>query len=547
MGDSFDQVVDLDQRAFQHFLNGDVEAALATIDAALEVRPDMLVLAVRRAVYLFILGRMYEARHMFRARLETTGGASELGSLLGLAVSHLERLYPSQAALESARSDYELLISHFAQLIHQAGPAQLAPIVHARCLVDLKTFYLAYQGACVVEPQRLYGSSVARIMAAAYPEWSRPLLRAAHRDGDHRIRVGFATSFLGHHSVTKSHGGWITELDQDRFAIHVYNLGELADHTTMRIAALADVYRAGLVQTADWAAAIQRDGLDALVYLDIGMHGREVELAGLRLAPVQATTWGHPVTSGMPTIDLYLSSAAMEPANADDHYTETLIRLPSLSVHYEPFGAAVPMARAQLRLSDDDVVFMCCQSLWKYIPQYDDVFARISAQLPQSRFLFIKDDAQGITDVFADRIGACFSGLGIDPNRHLVFLDKVPPDKFGSLVATADVFLDSIGWSGFNSTLEALAAGLVPVTMAMDQMRGRHGVGILCEIACDALIAMTVDDYVALAVRIGGDQSLRDRLRAQIKASLAALWRDKRPVRALEAVLSERVGAVPTG
>ena len=59
-----------------------------------------------------------------------------------------------------------------------------------------------------------------------------------------------------------------------------------------------------------------------------------MRLAALRLAPVQCTTWGHPDSSGLPTMDYYLSSEVMEPPDADAHYTERLVRLPGLGIHY---------------------------------------------------------------------------------------------------------------------------------------------------------------------------------------------------------------------
>ena len=58
------------------------------------------------------------------------------------------------------------------------------------------------------------------------------------------------------------------------------------------------------------------------------MDDMPIKLASLRLAPAQATSWGHPTTSGLPSIDYFLSSELMEPPNADEHYTERLIRLP---------------------------------------------------------------------------------------------------------------------------------------------------------------------------------------------------------------------------
>ncbi len=82
------------------------------------------------------------------------------------------------------------------------------------------------------------------------------------------------------------------------------------------------------------APAIRADALDALVYPELGMDATTFALAALRLAPVQCAAWGHPVTTGHATIDAYFSCGAMEPADADAHYTERLIPLPGIGTDY---------------------------------------------------------------------------------------------------------------------------------------------------------------------------------------------------------------------
>jgi tetratricopeptide (TPR) repeat protein len=46
--------------------------------------------------------------------------------------------------------------------------------------------------------------------------------------------------------------------------------------------------------------------------------------------PVQINTWGHPDTSGLPTLDYYVSAECFEPADAQDHYSEQLVHFTSL-------------------------------------------------------------------------------------------------------------------------------------------------------------------------------------------------------------------------
>ena len=62
------------------------------------------------------------------------------------------------------------------------------------------------------------------------------------------------------------------------------------------------------------------------------------------------------------------------------------------------------------------------------------------------------------------------------------------------------MYLDSIGWSGGNTTLEALAYDLPVVTMPTDMMRGRHSAAILRHIGLGDRITESVDGYVRLAI-----------------------------------------------
>ena len=70
--------------------------------------------------------------------------------------------------------------------------------------------------------------------------------------------------------------------------------------------------------------------LDIVFYPDIGMEALTYFLAFARLAPVQCVTWGHPVTTGIPALDYFVSSELLEPDGAEAHYAERLVRLPRL-------------------------------------------------------------------------------------------------------------------------------------------------------------------------------------------------------------------------
>ena len=107
------------------------------------------------------------------------------------------------------------------------------------------------------------------------------------------------------------------------FSIYVYYAGNKFDEITDLIKNHADNFfsHTDIDQLID---QISKDNLDVLIYLDIGMSPRIQILASLRLAPIQCTTWGHPVTSGLKNIDYFFSSELMETKDSQKYYSEKL-------------------------------------------------------------------------------------------------------------------------------------------------------------------------------------------------------------------------------
>src|SRR5262249_18408687 len=139
---------------------------------------------------------------------------------------------------------------------------------------------------------------------------------------------------LRNHTIGELFRGTIAQLDRKTFALTVGALGRAHDATTQFLQTHADTY---LELSPNLPAAREQlaaQALDILVYPDIGMEEWSYSLAFTRLAPVQCVLWGHPVTTGIDTIDYFLSSELLDVPEAQTHYTETLVRLPTLPVYY---------------------------------------------------------------------------------------------------------------------------------------------------------------------------------------------------------------------
>lgn len=133
--------------------------------------------------------------------------------------------------------------------------------------------------------------------------------------------------------------GWIKHHNQDKFEIYCYYLGDFSeDKITQEFKQHSNKFYHFKDDTniEIIAQAIKDNDLDFLVFLDLSMYPRMSQLAGLKLAPIQCVTWLHPITSGIPTIDYFISSELIEKNNTNNHYSEKLIKLPNLSICYSP-------------------------------------------------------------------------------------------------------------------------------------------------------------------------------------------------------------------
>jgi protein O-GlcNAc transferase len=451
-------------------------------------------------------------------------------------MAELPILYLDEPDIIARRTAYELRLR---ALCNAENPGT-DPTNLAKGVGSHQPFFLAYQGYNDRDLQSLYGSFVCRIMAELYPSAVPPLSPAATEP----VRVGIVSGFFRHHSNWKLPiKGWLRQLDRRQFRIFCYHTGVRKDAETEAAVAMCDRFVQGPLSIDRWRAEILADAPHVLIYPEVGMDPVAVALAAQRLAAVQCNSWGHPDTSGLPTLDYYLSSDLMEPPDGQNHYTERLVRLPNLSVYYEPIEPpSAQIARHDLGLRSFATVYWCGQSLFKYLPQFDDVFPRIACAAGDCQFVFIQyQESARITELFRQRLDRAFAAFGLRADEHCVFLPRLDRQGFVAAIGQCDVFLDSIGWSGCNSTLESLPHDLPIVTMAGSLMRGRHSMAILKKMGVTETIVETVDDYVSCAVRLARDVPWRMAVKAKISASKHRIYCDSVCISELQRFLN-RVG-----
>ncbi|MCT7992025.1 tetratricopeptide repeat protein [Laspinema olomoucense] len=395
-------------------------------------------------------------------------------------------------------------------------------------------FYLQYQGKNDLELQQKYGQFVHQVMAANYPQWVKTLAMPTLQTRE-RIRIGYISACLQWHTVGMVFSGWLEHRNREEFEVYCYDVGRQRDRLTDWFRIHSDYFYSIPDDIPAVCQQIQLDSLHILVFLDIGMYAPMTQLAGLRLAPVQCVAWGHPITSGLPTQDYFISSDLMEPENAQTHYSEQLIRLPNLGIYFpKPQIPEVNKNRADYGIPDDAVMYLSCQSLFKYLPQYDIVFSRICQGVAKAKLVFIGHKSNPITAQFCQRLDAAFAQVGLDYQEFCIILPRQSKRDYWNLLSLADIGLDTCEFTGFLTTLEAVAVNLPIVTHLGLFMRGRQSAGILRRVGATETVAQTQEDYIKIAVTLGLNREWREAIATQMNQGHQWLYEDTTGVKALE-------------
>jgi protein O-GlcNAc transferase len=512
------------------------EDAVACYDSALALEPERADVLGLRGNCLHKLKRLAEADDSFARAVAIDPDNWTLK--LAKCMAHLPELYDDAGQIDQSRAAYERELRALSAEAEAGSALALADAVGHH-----QPFFLPYQERDDLALQSLYGDMVCRAMRARHPPMP---LAAPPADGE-LIRLGFICGFFYQHTIWRLFAGWLARLDRQKFALFGYHTGASHDAMTDAAAAHCTRFVEGFRPVADWRAAIAADRPHVLIYPEIGMDPVAGALAALRLSPVQCMAWGHPNTSGYPTIDYFLSSDLMEPPDSAARYRERLIRLPNLSIWYDvPQTRELATTRADYGIRAGATAYLCCQSLFKYLPQYDDVFPRIARAVPDCQFVFIEHQrARSLTDQFRRRLERAFAAHGLAAAGHCTILPRVTRAEFIHLWGLCEVALDSIGWSGGNTTLEGMTHAIPVVALDGAFMRGRHTAAMLRMMGVEETIAHSLDDYVAIAARLGRDTAWQEAVRSNVAATKHKLYRDRACIAALEEFLLTAVRGVP--
>jgi protein O-GlcNAc transferase len=382
--------------------------------------------------------------------------------------------------------------------------------------VGATPFNLAYHGRDDSALMRKLGRVVRSLYAARTALDRRPLGSGG------RIRIGFVSAYFYTHSIARTTYGLIKDLPRDVFEVHVFAIAPRADDWSETIRRSADRYAGLPLDLGRARDAIESSALDILFYADLGIDPLTYFLAFWRLAPIQLVTWGHPVTTGIDTIDYFVSAEALETQGSENQYTERLIRLPGYFQprYVRPMLGGPRKSREELGLPAGKHLYCCLQNLFKLHPDFDAAIKAILERDSQAELVLLEFLRPSTTEQLRRRFDRTLGALA----SKIRFVPRSAHRDFLQYVAAADVVLDPFHFGGNNSSCEALSLGIPVVTLPAFQLRGRFSLALYREMDLDCCIARSPDEYVEIALRLGRDAEYRKSVSEQISARCARLF-----------------------
>lgn len=491
---------------------------------ALRYRPDSVEARINLGKMLEQQGLIEEARECYQQGL--TKGADHALFLL-----RVESLCPPVPASDTAIDGYRAALR--TRLEQWREPPDLRLDLESLHASDLEPpLALIYQG----RDDRPLKEAWATLFQHLLPKFE-PM-----RPASGRPHVGFVVTRRHEEAFLKGMAGILNHLSAERFDLTVA-CSQQGGEARLRMGIHNSAARyLPLPDRLDHAVERLRQARFAVLYhWEVGTDSVNYFLPFFRLAPVQCTGWGWPVTSGIPGMDYYLSAQHLETADSDAHYSERLVRFQRLPVYFHrPKPPAAPVERERFGVAAGQRLYLCAQNLRKVHPNFDDLLAGLLRRDPGGVVVVVEDTQPAVTAAVRQRWQAQLP----DVIERVRFLPWLAYQDYLGLLATADVALDTLHFGGGMTAYDALAVGLPIVTLPGVFSRGRYVYAAYRQMGLDEGIATDPADYVERAVRFASEPDYRVALSARLREASAELFEDRRAVREFEDFLEAIVAGL---
>lgn len=408
------------------------------------------------------------------------------------------------------------------------------------------SFYLPYQGENDLDLRAPFGAFYQGLFSQRYPQWMTPPAGS----GQELPTLGILVTSFHEGVFCKYMGGLLEGLCQQGFKLTLICTQSSADIIRQSLSRFNAIQRQVeyliIPNSLPHAIpAIRAQQLDILFYFESGSDALNYFLPFFNLARIQCTSLGSPVTSGIPAMQYFLSTALIEPEDYQNHYSETCIPFSNIPTAFVPPSFESGMAgREALGLQSNRHYYACPQSLFKIHPEMDALFAGILERDPLAEILLVESYYAPWQAALKRRFEQNI------PNHHqrIRFLPRLSYPAYLNLILHADVLLDPLHFNGGVTSLEALAAGTPIITLPQGYARGHMTSGFYQALGVSECTTASSNQYIAQAIAVASNRDYRETLKERIIAGKAHLYDNTQSIQEMAAFfIAAHQGNLKTG
>jgi predicted O-linked N-acetylglucosamine transferase (SPINDLY family) len=378
-----------------------------------------------------------------------------------------------------------------------------------------------YNNVAGVDRQTIFDFHLDWARKIEAPFLDKPRIFNRDRDPARKLRIGYVSGDFVRHPVGFLLRDILHHHDAANFSVHCFSMAVRPEDVLPELRKAADSWEdIFLLSDEDVVTLVEETNIDIL--FDLSGHTAFHRLAAFarRMAPVQVEWIGYFHSTGMSSIDYFVTDPNTSPAGTGQLFSETPVYLPHTRFCYGP-PAYAPDPAPQPMIKNGHITFGSFNRLAKITDVVVRAWCEILQAVPGSRLL-VKAGALS-DELVRQRLLARFKIQNIDETR-VELREGSGHTEMLAEYGDIDIALDTFPFNGGMTTLEALWMGVPVVTIAGNTVVSRQTVSALANIGLDEELAY-VDQYayvqgaIALANNPPRLQELREELRPRMRNS----------------------------
>ena len=346
------------------------------------------------------------------------------------------------------------------------------------------------------------------------PEFDNKDFLSRDKSLTRKIKVGYISSDFRTHVVAMNVLPLLANHNHDQFEIFLYGQVEFPDEITELCKGYADHWCSTMQKTdKEVADIIEKDEIDILVVLAGRFDENRPIITTYRPAPIQVS-FHDCATSGLESMDYYLTDSVLHPENTVEQFTEELYRLP---YYYQyPIQEGIPEISDTPALSKGYITFGSFNKPEKLGDSVIELWSNVLSSVPRSKLLlkyFNHYDEESMKQRWVSR----FEKYNVNASR-IIFMGSIDDRQSHlALYDFIDIALDPFPFNGATTTFESLSMGVPVVSLLGKHFVDRVAGSIVTHAGYPELAVENKSDYITCARTLATDYKKLNRMRQRMR------------------------------